>query len=970
MMKISRFCYGLVWLAAGFAFGLFQNVETKAASFASDFNAGKPSEVNLYGTAAALATGGIGNSGMIKLTANSNNQQGSMVFDDLDGGKPISGFTAAFKLMIGGGTGADGFSFSFGPDLPRGPFGEEGAGNGLIISFDTRDNGNREAPAIDVRFGGVLIASKAINPRTGDEFVDVVINVDPDGSLDLSYGKTVVFTNIFAFVPSAGRFGFGARTGGANDNHSVDDLAITTKLLDGPFVRSVTPRGVATRPDAPLTIELQDAIREVNPGTVKLTFNGANIIPTVSKELGLTAIKYSFPQRLPSGSTNSIRLSYEDNSIQSVPRTAHFDFVVDKYLTIPSRFAMTTNLVDTNRIGFRVRSVQARADANLPATVARAEAQLAGTLIDPATGQPYLNEALAGPNPDKSFNESLVINYEPERTPTGNFIDVEGLVPGIPGTGQHTFNAAVEIITYLYLPVGYHKLGVNSDDGFRLTVGEREARDAFSLVVGQYDGARDPADSLFSVATETAGFYAFRLVWFQGTAGASLEFYSVLDDNTYVLINDKAPGIRAFRDLKTGVPTPPFVQSVSPQPDQINVSRRPQINIVLKDQGLQVAPASVRLALNDMTVQPVVTKTSSTTSISFQPTAPLGYASLNTIRLVYNDSASPPNTVNREWRFTTAPMVLPTGQWDFENGTLAATFGQDLTFGDTEAKEVSSRTAFGTTTSFGIPDIGGQPAKVMRFNRLSTSGVLQPGYVLRHGIAPNGGGSKVNQWTLLMDLFFPEPQNERFTSLIQTDDMNSDADLFVRWNNIGGENTGGIGVNGQYAGEGRTFVSKRRWHRIALAVDLTSDSPVISKFIDGVKFEDQFLTAPQIDGRFALGKILRLFADDSNQLNTFFVNSIQVLDGKLIDDEIAALGGPSAAGIPASVKPPPSTPPTLSFSVTSGNIRISWPNEFSGFTLESTESLASRIWSPVTGVSNNSITVTVGSSARFFRLRR
>jgi len=34
---------------------------------------------------------------------------------NLDGGVPISGFTATFKLLIGNGSGAAGFSFNFAP---------------------------------------------------------------------------------------------------------------------------------------------------------------------------------------------------------------------------------------------------------------------------------------------------------------------------------------------------------------------------------------------------------------------------------------------------------------------------------------------------------------------------------------------------------------------------------------------------------------------------------------------------------------------------------------------------------------------------------------------------------------------------------------------------------------------------------------------------------------------------------------
>src|SRR5204863_798949 len=50
-------------------------------------------------------------------------------------------------------------------------------------------------------------------------------------------------------------------------------------------------------------------------------------------------------------------------------------------------------------------------------------------------------------------------------------------------------------------------------------------------------------------------------------------------------------------------------------------------------------------------------------------------------------------------------------QWDFDQGNLAATLGHDLQYIDAS---LASRYQFGTTTQFGIPDIGGSPARVDR----------------------------------------------------------------------------------------------------------------------------------------------------------------------------------------------------------------------------------------------------------------
>ena len=88
-----------------------------------------------------------------------------------------------------------------------------------------------------------------------------------------------------------------------------------------------------------------------------------------------------------------------------------------------------------------------------------------------------------------------------------------------------------------------------------------------------------------------------------------------------------------------------------------------------------------------------------------------------------------------------------TGQWDFDNGNLRATVGQDLEYGDGLGGFMATQTSFNTTTAFGIPDIGGQVAKVMKYTRSETppDNYVQ-GYTMHHGIAPNGGGTLVNQW--------------------------------------------------------------------------------------------------------------------------------------------------------------------------------------------------------------------------------
>ena len=93
-----------------------------------------------------MTTGGISNSGCLKLTTAIGSQNGgSFIIDDFDSGATIGGFDATFQLYIGSGNGADGCSFAFG-DFADAAWAEEGPGtiNGLTISFDVFNNGGTQ----------------------------------------------------------------------------------------------------------------------------------------------------------------------------------------------------------------------------------------------------------------------------------------------------------------------------------------------------------------------------------------------------------------------------------------------------------------------------------------------------------------------------------------------------------------------------------------------------------------------------------------------------------------------------------------------------------------------------------------------------------------------------------------------------------------------------------------------------------
>ena len=242
-----------------------------AGLFSANFNDGNaPAGTSLFANSpdagVVEASGGVGNTGCLKLTKAANSLQGSMIIGDLDGGQMVNGFTANFKMRIGGGssTPADGCSFCFANDLPEATFGEEGAGTGLRVSFDIYNNGG-EAPAFRIFWGGTQVYTSGVVPiadlTTGANFVDVLIRINPTGSLDLVYnGRTILDKGNIGFQPiAAGRFGFGGRTGGLNANQFVDDVNITTTV--GDFLQP----GVARAPFSQRVIAGYPALLNVVP---------------------------------------------------------------------------------------------------------------------------------------------------------------------------------------------------------------------------------------------------------------------------------------------------------------------------------------------------------------------------------------------------------------------------------------------------------------------------------------------------------------------------------------------------------------------------------------------------------------------------------------------------------------------------------------------------------------------------------
>ena len=236
------------------------------------------------------------------------------------------------------------------------------------------------------------------------------------------------------------------------------------------------------------------------------------------------------------------------------------------------------------------------------------------------------------------------------------------------------------------------------------------------------------------------------------------------------------------------------------------------------------------------------------------------------------------------------------GQWDFDAGNLSQTAGAnlgDLSYIDGPSGATKLATQFGTTTSFGIPNIKGSPAQVMHF----TNGLPGTGYLMP--TPPGNVGSLCNNYTVIFDVLYPTGGN--FRPLVENDDATLDriyCFLAVGANNsLQATNTSGSSVPSAYAGT----IVPNTWYRVGFVVDQADG--VINIYTNGVK-AGLLTVGKGVDGPYALlGSTLIPVLSSTVTNAEGYVNSIQIKDFPLNAGQMQALGGPSAAGIPITIPP-------------------------------------------------------------------
>jgi hypothetical protein len=154
-----------------------------------------------------------------------------------------------WESRVGGGDsgGADGYSLNIGTNLSDTFIGEEGTGAGLSVTVDTFDNGSSTDVGVEIKWRGTRAAYIPL-PKDNDgsgnyirknAFVDASLTVTTAGVATVVYDGNTVTEALPAYngIPTD-QVLIGARTGGANDNHWIDDLNFTGVPFDKSWVEA------------------------------------------------------------------------------------------------------------------------------------------------------------------------------------------------------------------------------------------------------------------------------------------------------------------------------------------------------------------------------------------------------------------------------------------------------------------------------------------------------------------------------------------------------------------------------------------------------------------------------------------------------------------------------------------------------------------------------------------------------------
>lgn len=213
-----------------------------------------------------------------------------------------------------------------------------------------------------------------------------------------------------------------------------------------------------------------------------------------------------------------------------------------------------------------------------------------------------------------------------------------------------------------------------------------------------------------------------------------------------------------------------------------------------------------------------------------------------------------------------------------------AGYGHNLSGGGTTTKSLVGNWKFDNpfgllTASVGNPLVlvgKDQPIDGPTTTNLATRVGVGSYYKITHGIAPNGGGLLVNEYSLRFD--FRAPTLENWICFLQTSPTNAnDGELFIN-------KSGNIGVSA--TGYTKYSINPNEWYRMVISV-INGTQYLI--YLDGTLVLSGAVQS--VDGRFALDKDVLIFADEDGEDADVDCAELSIYNYALSEAEIKTLGG-------------------------------------------------------------------------------
>lgn len=327
---------------------------------------------------------------------------------------------------------------------------------------------------------------------------------------------------------------------------------------------NVLPMTLGVRPTTvSITAVIRNGATDLDADSVSLTLNGGAITPEIDTSDDDTTITYTSESIYAAGSTNVVVLDFTHDGGTMESRS--WTFVVTDYSTLDCATGVVMDSGSERGINYFVHHNQQTGGVG---NVQQTEDRLASDVENQA-------------DPARGYVE--VVNFQQDGDQHGRFNDGNGfpedLIPGLDAGDQN--NIAAEFTAYLEFPeAGYYRMGVNSDDGFKVSLGGPGDRGPVDNALGNYNQGRGTGETPFGFAVPVAGLYPIRLIWWEGSGGADCEWYSIAPDGTRTLINAEG-GLKAYRSLGAN-PTSLSCPSVGPV---ISASLDADGNVVLTFTG-------------------------------------------------------------------------------------------------------------------------------------------------------------------------------------------------------------------------------------------------------------------------------------------------------------------------------------------------------------------------------------------------